>query len=191
MPKNDYILDERDDPTIKYDFFLFNMIHANSGSIGLILATINISLGVFYAVLEWYWLVIWFSFLGICVLLYGFLEVVNFLNYSDQVAKDTKMSEFDTTSNYSNISLGSSVNKMKESNFSNNPQASRYMRPQEKQMTEKQLMNASVPSTANSVNSRHSFAKVNNISHTNLQKLNKYQNSRENLVNTINLKYYL
>jgi len=145
--------------------------------VGLILASVNVSMGVFYAVLDWYWLVLWFSFLGVCLVFYGFLEVVNFLNYSDDVAKDTKLNEFDTTSNYSNISLAESMHKVGQ---------------QESSFCDKRIdqpANRYVPS--NNVSSGHSFARVNNISQSNLQKLNKYQNSRENLVNTINLKYYL
>jgi len=62
---------------------------------------------------------------------------------------------------------------------------------QQKQPTPKQAFNAPTLNSSNNVNSSYSFSKVNNISQSNLQKLNKYQNSRENLVNTINLKYYL
>lgn len=207
--KNDYILDEREDPSNKCNCFLFNMVHQNAGSIGLILGAINISMGLFYAVLAWYWLVLWFVFLGVCTVLYGFLEVVNFLNYSEDVNKDTKMKDLDSESlNYSNLSASreslSHMAKQAESQFgqasplppppppvpSQPPQGSipqRYVQQTRQPVFNSEAMNGN----ANGNGSGYSFGKVNNISQSNLHKLNKYQNSRENLVNTINLKYYL
>ena len=117
MNKNDYIIDEKEDPLNKYDCFLFNIIHRNSGSIGLVLGVVNISMGIFYAVFEWYWIVVWFSLLGINLIGYGCLEVVNFLNYSADVDKNHKMNEYESQSNYSHLSLNST---MKESKFIEN-----------------------------------------------------------------------
>jgi hypothetical protein len=218
--KNDYILDEKEDPSNKCNCFLFNMIHQNAGSIGLILGAINISLGLFYAVLDWYWLVVWFIGLGVCVVLYGFLEVINFLNYSEDVNKDTKMKELtDADSlNYSNISLSrESLHKAAPVKTPSQTQYSQQASPsaapavpsqppqgipqryvqhlhqgQSNQRAEsRQTGTTSLNQPSTNVNSSYSFGKVNNISQSNLNKLNKYQNSRENLVNTINLKYYL
>lgn len=222
MNKNDYILDEREDPSNKCNCFLFNMVHQNAGSIGLILGAINISMGLFYAVFAWYWLVLWFLFLGTCTVLYGFLEVVNFLNYSENVNKDTKMKDLDSESlNYSNLSVSreslSHKAKQAESQFgqaspppppvpSQAPQGSipqRYVqqpKPQpqpqpqqeQKQQSRQPAFNSeAINGNGNGNGSGYSFGKVNNISQSNLHKLNKYQNSRENLVNSINLKYYL
>lgn len=64
-------------------------------------------------------------------------------------------------------------------------------RPLDRPPSEKEIYGSSVDSRNNNQNAAHGFAKVNNISTSNLQKLNRYQNSRENLVSSINLKYYL
>ena len=64
-------------------------------------------------------------------------------------------------------------------------------RPLDRPPSEKEIYGSSVNSKNSNLNGPHNFSKVNNISTSNLQKLNRYQNSRENLVSSINLKYYL
>ncbi len=45
------------------------------GRLALLFAIVNMSMGVFYGVLEWVWFSIWFAYLGINVVLYVGLEI--------------------------------------------------------------------------------------------------------------------
>ena len=49
-------------------------IHENLSRSAIVLAIINISLGVFYAVFEWYWVLIWFCYLGAFIIIYLLFE---------------------------------------------------------------------------------------------------------------------
>jgi len=51
------------------------MIHENLNRSAIFLAIINISLGVFYAVFEWYWVLIWFCYLGAFIIIYLLFEL--------------------------------------------------------------------------------------------------------------------
>ena len=162
-------------PERKYNNFVFNLVHQASGEIGMIVSVVNMSLGVFLAVMQWFWVLVWFVYFGVNFLLYCLLEMARFLNYSEDLAKSAKSDQFDNESNYSNISASASTANVKESKFEGHKPAeasqTRYVKP-----NEQKAFNLASKSTK---------------SFSNIQKNQNYQNSRENLVNSINLKYYL
>ena len=51
------------------------LIHENLGRASILLAIINISIGVFYAVFEWYWILIWFCYLAAFIIIYLLFEL--------------------------------------------------------------------------------------------------------------------
>lgn len=53
---------------------IYTALHKNLTISSLIFACLNISLGVFLAVLEWYWVLAWFFILGLNIALYICLE---------------------------------------------------------------------------------------------------------------------
>ena len=64
------------------------MIHENLGRSAILLAIINMSLGVFYAVFDWYWILIWFCYLGAFVIVYLLFEAnIYFSKTSDTLSK--------------------------------------------------------------------------------------------------------
>ena len=107
-------------PERKYNNFVFNLVHQASGEIGMVVSVVNMSLGVFLAVLQWFWVLVWFVYLGVNFLLYCLLEMARFLNYSEDLAKSAKSDQFDNESNYSNISASASTANVKESMFEGN-----------------------------------------------------------------------
>jgi hypothetical protein len=50
------------------------LIHKNLNRTAIILAVINVSLGVFLAVFDWYWILIWFTYLALFVCIYVMCE---------------------------------------------------------------------------------------------------------------------
>lgn len=60
-------------------YYVTNLIRRNLTHTAILLGTVNISLGVLYAVFEWYWLVIWFCYLAIVICVYALVETQNYL----------------------------------------------------------------------------------------------------------------
>lgn len=78
--KIEYYIDEKEkDKAIRYksgiSYNIIRLINQNIQTTAIILASINISLGVFYAVLEWFWLLAWFLYLGSNFFFYIVLEI--------------------------------------------------------------------------------------------------------------------
>lgn len=53
----------------------WRLFHHFSGFISIILAFINISLGIFYAVYHYLWYVIWFTYFGFIIVMFGLFEL--------------------------------------------------------------------------------------------------------------------
>lgn len=74
-----YIDDNEKDKAIKYKSgFYHNILRyicVNIQTTAIVLASINISLGIFYAVFEWFWVLAWFVYLGVVLLFYLVLEI--------------------------------------------------------------------------------------------------------------------
>lgn len=74
---------------------VYKTLNKNLTITGLVFACINISLGVFLAVFDWYWQLIWYFVLGIIVAIYIILEANKYfgkLNAHKQAEQNSKNS---------------------------------------------------------------------------------------------------
>ena len=86
MNENDYYIDrEAYEKANKHSLLakVNNLLNTHSGYMALICALINISLGVFFAVYEWYIIVTWFTFLIIQCLAYLIMELKFYMEYTN------------------------------------------------------------------------------------------------------------
>ena len=92
------------------------IIHKNLSRTAILLAIINISLGVFLAVFEWYWILIWFIYLGLFICIYMMFEARR------QSKNKSKSSEDDNLNDKSNNNsmISTSKNDLTKSNMSLN-----------------------------------------------------------------------
>ena len=75
------------------------VLSENVGRASALFALVNISLGVCYAVLDWYWLLAWFVALGMLVVIYAVIEIKHHLASvkspdGDHAAADTKPAHY-------------------------------------------------------------------------------------------------
>jgi hypothetical protein len=61
-------------------YYAAKVTYKNLVSTALILAAVNISLGVLYAVFDWYWVLIWFCILGFCLGVFILIETRNYMH---------------------------------------------------------------------------------------------------------------
>jgi hypothetical protein len=86
------------------------------------------SLGVFYAVFEWFWILIWFSYLGFFIIIYALLESKDFFKDADESSKsesddgnfDMKKSESTQQLRHSNSYIEDRIYGTSSSNMNNN-----------------------------------------------------------------------
>ncbi|CAF0715064.1 unnamed protein product [Brachionus calyciflorus] len=122
--KIDYYIDE-DEKTKALQYksgFCYNLINFFSKNLSfssITLAIVNISLGVFYAVLEWYWIVVWFTFLGANIFLYIVLEIWKNNRKSSRRKSNNKDDDSDSDEEFS-LSKASSTQQLKPGSNSDN-----------------------------------------------------------------------
>ena len=111
------------------------IIKQNTGYTAIVFAAINISLGVFYAVFSWVWILTWFVFLGSSILVYIGIETKLYMNYSKNITENSSVlnnNDYDDNINLNesktNLSIGSSHQNLSEHNYSINHQTRQYDR---------------------------------------------------------------
>lgn len=111
-------------PKTKLIDSILNLIYKNTGYTAILFAAINISLGVFYAVLHWVWILVWFCFLVASILVYIGIETKIYLNYSKNITQHTvpHTNEYDDNINLNesrtNLSVSSRHTHLSESKYS-------------------------------------------------------------------------
>ena len=73
-------------------YSFLKLVHHNLDRTAILLAIINISLGVFLAVFEWYWILIWFCYLALFICIYFMFEA---RKQSNRKSKATENEEDD------------------------------------------------------------------------------------------------
>ena len=97
--KFDYYLDE-EEKTKSESGWCYNtlkLVHKNLSKTAMFLAILNMSMGVFYGVFEWYWVLIWFCYLGAFVALYLLLEARRYFDKKDSTAASSNVSKSEKT----------------------------------------------------------------------------------------------
>ncbi len=61
-------------------YYVITVTYNNLATTALMLAAVNISLGVLYAVFDWYWVLIWFCILGFCLGVFILIETRNYMH---------------------------------------------------------------------------------------------------------------
>lgn len=90
---------------------LWGILHRYFGRFAILLAVVNMSLGVFYGVLDPFWWIIWFSFLGSVVILYLIMEI------KQSCFKTKKQSKSHTTEDDLNRTLSTNNLKSNQTTF--------------------------------------------------------------------------
>ncbi|RNA01361.1 hypothetical protein BpHYR1_010585 [Brachionus plicatilis] len=80
---------------------LIRFLNKNIQTTAIGLATVNISLGVFYAVFAWYWILVWFTYFGANFFLYIVLEIWKNNKKQAEINKETSDDESESEKEFS------------------------------------------------------------------------------------------
>jgi hypothetical protein len=149
------------------------MIKKNTGYAALFFAVFNISLGVFYAVLHWVWILAWFIFLIANIIIYIGIETKTYMDYSKSISDNCQVINNNNNSNAyddDNINLNESrTNLSLKSNLNESAYSFQQKHVRESSFT--------------TINSFTHSAKLNNLNSQ--SKINSYSNHSRELSNSI------
>jgi hypothetical protein len=162
------------------------IIKKNTGYTAILFAAINISLGVFYAVFHWVWILTWFAFLGASVLVYIGIETKLYMNYSKNITGNSSVlnnNDYDDNINLNeskaNLSIASSNQNLSEHNYSISHQTTIRQNDRESSFTTLNSLNPSSkpiqfsPNSAKHINFNSSI-KQNSFSPSSASRLSDY-----------------
>ena len=169
---------------MKFTDTILDLINKNTGYTAILFAAINISLGIFYAVLHWLWIIVWFGFLGASLLIYIAMETKLYMNYSKTITERVlNNNQYD-----SNLNLNESKTNL-SLNSRHNLTESRYSISNQQQQPHKQHKQDRESSftTINSFSPQIKSKNFDQQSYTNNLKnekkiLNKIQQRSENML---------
>jgi hypothetical protein len=150
------------------------MIKKNTGYAALFFAVFNISLGVFYAVLHWVWILAWFIFLVASIIIYIGIETKTYMDYSKSISENCRIINNNNNNNSNayddNINLNESrTNLSLRSNLNESAYSFQQKHDRESSFT--------------TINSFTHSAKLNNLNSQ--SKINSYSNHSRELSNSI------
>lgn len=175
--KIDYYIDE-DEKTkaLQYKsglcYNLIKFFSKNLAMTAIALASVNISMGIFYAVLEWYWVIVWFTYLGANFFLYLVLEISKYNKQTSSIKTKQENDDSESDDDDFTLSKASSTQQLKPNGNDEQIRMEpfRYTQPNRKSINQKRVNQTSLNDSINSGLSNESRNRPDRLNYS--QKIN-------------------